>query len=487
MISQELDSFCSSVQDRAAQYPSNECPWCQGKEYWHSNPDLCLHREILDFTRWILPTSEEKQLIGILLVRVQTAVRLIWPDAHVVFTGSTLSGTLMSNDSIHLTVINIPDNEQSITEKLDMLNKHLTTIQILRKSQIVDGTIQGIEKPFSYHVNITINNIEGIIRGQREKSIMEAIPSVLPLLMLMKFFIFQCRVEDKFSHDLIFQMVLYIIQSSPEQQKLNLGYLCSKFLSTFGKTFNYVATGISTRNGGCLFDRLLIPQPEAETETEAHQKDGKEGEDEETPESKNDSNWSGAINWSSPQTICAEDMLHPGTFLGKGIDDVSIFRKRCNESYKQLKEDREECRHNGGGGGEGCEQSLLLSFLQRPDFTMRQRAEKIKQYQVLVGKAIESFDLTDDSRRYQRQSYQQRDSNRDGYSNRYNRNSGDSYGGGRDKGKDQWRDKQYRGNKNDNSFYKHHHDDDDGKYYRGKNKNYRQDRHDDNQRKPYKR
>lgn len=474
MISSELDLFCSSVKAKRAQFPSNDCPWCQGNEYWHNSPDLCLHREILDFARWIVPTPEEKQLIGILQVRIQTAVTLIWPEARVVYTGSTLSNTIMSGDDIQFTVIKVADEEHSLAEKLDLLNKHLTAIQILRKSQIVGETIQGIEKPFAYHVNITINNIEGIIRGEREKSIIKSIPSVFPILMLMKFFIFQCRIEDKFSHDLIFQMVLYIIQSCPQQQKMNLGYICSQFLYVYGNAFNYIATGISTREGGCLFDRLMIPpQPSAESESESEKDDGNENEETEKDTHRQ---WLGNINWKSPQSICAEDMVHPGTFLGEGIDDVNVFRKRCYESHKQLKIDQEECKHNGGGGGEGCEQSLLLSFISRPDFTLRQRAEKIKQYQVLVGKAIESFDLADDSRRNHRQFYQRRD-NRDGYNNR------DGYGSGRDKGRDQWKDKQYKGNRNDNSYHKHHYDDD-GNYHKGKNKNYR---YDDNHRKPYKR
>lgn len=503
MISKELDSFSSSVVVKPAYRPSNDCPWCLGNEYWHNNPDLCLHREILDFTRWILPTPEEKQLIGILHVRIQTAVRLIWPDALVFFTGSTLSNTIMPGDVIQFTVINTPDDETSLAEKLDLLSKHLTTIQILRKSQIVGETIQGIEKPFAYHIHVTINNVDGVIRGEREKSIIQAYPSTLPILMLMKFFIFQCRVEDKFSHDLIFQMVLFIVQSSPDQQKLNLGYLCTHFLHIFGKSFNYISTGITTRNGGSLFDRLERPLPElTEAQKAALRSDtnnNNDAEDGSNEEKKDRPQLFGAVNWSSPQAICAEDMLYPGTFLGEDIDDVSTFRKRCNESLKQLKEDKEGCRQNGGGGGEGCEQSLLLSFLMRPDFTMRQRAEKMKQYQVLVGKAVESFELTDDTRQ-QRQSYQRRDFrdyrdsrgrdrdnrdsrdrenyNRGGYNRDRDRDSYNSGGGGKDRG---------RGNKGDQSYHKRHYDDDNGSYYKGKGKNYRQDRRDDDRRKPYKR
>lgn len=483
----QLDSLCSSVQVISCSRPSNDCPWCLGNEYRHSNSDLCLHREILDFTRWILPTSEEKQLIHIILVRIQTAVSLIWPDARVVFIGSTLSNTIMPGDAIQFTILNTPEDDHPLEEKLDFLNKHLTSIQILRKSQIVGPTIQGIEKPFAFHVHISFNNIEGIIRGEREKSIIQMYPSSLPILMLMKFFIFQCRIEEKFTHDLVFQMVLFIIQSTPRQQQMNLGYLCTQFFNIFGRSFNYIVTGISTRNGGCLFNRLKLIAPESNEVDITNDNDNKSETEENNDLDNLKYKWFGTINWSSPQAICTEDTLHPGTFIGKDIADISIFRERCYKSYKQLKSEK-DFRH----GSDVYDQSLLLCFLSRPDFTMRQRTEKMKQYQVLVFNPVESFDLANDNstqgNRQSRQSYQRRDNsnnwnyrdNRDGNKGRDGRDNRDS------RDKEQYRDRSYRSNKSDNSNYKHHHSDD-SSHYKGKGKNYRQDRRDDDRKKPYKR
>jgi DNA polymerase sigma len=51
-------------------------------------------------------------------------------------------------------------------------------------------------------------------------------------------------------------MVVFIIHASPPDRQLHLGQLLIAFFRTFGQTFNYATTGISTRGDGRLFSRL---------------------------------------------------------------------------------------------------------------------------------------------------------------------------------------------------------------------------------------
>jgi hypothetical protein len=46
-------------------------------------------------------------------------------------------------------------------------------------------------------------------------------------------------------------MLVFIIQASPTEHRTHLGQLLIAFFKTFGQTFNYIATGISTK-GDCF-------------------------------------------------------------------------------------------------------------------------------------------------------------------------------------------------------------------------------------------
>lgn len=364
MISPELDQFCAGVHlEKSRQSNTNDCPWCNGNDYRNKKPELCLHREILDFTRWIVLTSEEKYLIATLTARMQTVLNIIWPGSKIIYTGASLSNTMIGSDLVEYTIINLP-NDDSSAPQLEILQQALTTIKALRKSEIKDGILQGIENPNGLRISISLNNLDGIIQGQREKKAIELYPALYPLVILVKFFIFQSRLDEKFSHHLAFQISMSIIQSAPPQKKLDLGYLSSQFLKFFGTSFNYIACGISIRNGGFLFNRF-------------------------------DKSTKCSINWKSPNAICIEDPVHPGSFIGNDMNDIFGFRSRCYECFQRLKRVKNDCLDARGSGRDGCPQSLLISFLNRPDFIIRQRADKIRNYQAMIGNAITSFDLTE--------------------------------------------------------------------------------------------
>ncbi|OHT04171.1 PAP/25A associated domain containing protein [Tritrichomonas foetus] len=411
MISPEIESFSSSVRVKEVYNKGSNFPWCSGKEYRHDNPLLCLHREILDFVKWIVPTPEEKQLLFITIARIKTAISLLWPDAKIFLVGPTASNSALSGDKIEITIIkngnNIhnpnpnsteanTDESQTMEEMLECVNNNLTTLQIFRRSQIEGNVISGIEKPFSFHLDISINNFDGILKAEREKMIFKKIPASFPLLLLMKFFVFQCRIEEKFSHDLVLQMVLFIIRSSPETKKLNLGYLTSHFLKTFGVSFNFITIGITNRNEGRLFNRLDKSYPIYYFQTSSNN-------------SLSNSSSARGMNWKSPLAICVENDFRPGTFFGEDLSDIPTFRSKCFQAYQRLRRDMDD----------GLD-PLLQCFLNRPDFTIRQRADKERQYQVMMGNSIESISLNEPLQEEPRRSFNSGRS----HDNHHNENKG---------------------------------------------------------------
>ena len=88
--------------------------------------------------------------------------------------------------------------------------------------------------------------------------------------------------------------------------------------------------------------------------------------------------------------LCIEDPQVPGRFLGENCYECVKFRSKCHISYKKLMSE-----------GIVDEQSILLRVISKPEWIMRKRDELAKQYQALLGNAIECFSLAgdDDDRR----------------------------------------------------------------------------------------
>jgi hypothetical protein len=126
------------------------------------------------------------------------------------------------------------------------------------------------------------------------------------------------------------------------------------FFKTFGQTFNYIATGISTRGDGRLFSKVDTKQ----------------------------------VNWAHPFSFAIENPQSPGSFLGENAFQSMTFRARCGEVYSALM-----------GLGDRPPQSLLLRVIKAPDAIIRTRNALKKQYQRLVAIAVESFSLDADNDR----------------------------------------------------------------------------------------
>ncbi|OHS94114.1 PAP/25A associated domain containing protein [Tritrichomonas foetus] len=354
MIAPELDEYCASVRVQPAVLPNSDCPWCNNMTYISSSQTLCLHREILDFARWISPTEEEKLLRLIVIKRFRTAIKLLWPDASIVCHGSSATKTYLPGGDIDFVVINPPPNH-SQPELLSILNSHLNSLQTFRKSDVLESArcpiIKGIEKPFGFHIDIAINNFNGILNIERNLNAMKKFPALLPLLYVLKFFLFQNRLDEPFrggiSTNTLQQMIIFVIQSSHETRRNDLGYLLTLFFQTFGIYFNYLTTGISTRFGGRLFSRLDMDR----------------------------------VNWKQPINICVEDPQIPGNFLGENAFESGTFRSRCYGAYNRLQ------RPSTG------EQSLLLRVINRPDWIIKHRAELKKHINTLNGNSLNSIPL----------------------------------------------------------------------------------------------
>jgi non-canonical poly(A) RNA polymerase PAPD5/7 len=353
MIHPALNDIAASVCLRPSTTPSDNCPWCNGMEYHHDSSRLCLHRELIDFAGWIGPTPEEKHLRLLVIRRFRNAITALWPQAMAICHGSTATGTYLPSSDIDLVVQHESGDHTSL---LAELHGHLASLALFRRSEVVSQAripiIKGIENPFGFHIDISINAESGFLNVERVRHLLAAYPALYPLLLFAKLFLFQARLDEPFHGGLgantLQNMVLFIIQASPAEQRTHLGRLLMAFLKTFGETFNYIVTGISTRGDGRLFSKLDT----------------------------------GRVNWAHPFCFSIEDPQSPGRFLGENAFQALAFRKRCRKAYQRLL-----------FSGHSQSQSLLLRIIKLPYSIIQRRHEINAQYQSLFSNPIESFSL----------------------------------------------------------------------------------------------
>jgi DNA polymerase sigma len=286
--------------------------------------------------------------------RFRNAAHALWPDAVAVCHSSTATGTFLPGGDIDF-VVHREGADTAPEALLAQLNDHLTAMQVFKWSEVLAQAktpiIKAVKKPFGFKIDIAIDNHNGILNVQRNREMMRRYSALFPLLMFLKFFIFQCKLDEPYkggmSSNTLQNLIVFIIQASGESIEKHLGKLTIAFFKTFGQTFNFITTGISIREGGRLFSRL------------EHSR----------------------VNWKSPICLSVEDPQRPGTFIGENCFECPKFRDRCFHAYRGLMADD---RPDG---------SMLLRIIERPEWIIKRRQELQNQYQGLLGNAVECFSL----------------------------------------------------------------------------------------------
>jgi DNA polymerase sigma len=177
---------------------------------------------------------------------------------------------------------------------------------------------------------------------------------VYPVLMLAKLFLSQHRLDEPFhggiGSNTVIQMVVFIVQATPPEHQLHLGRLLIEFFKTFGQTFNYITTGISTRGDGRLFSRLDTDR----------------------------------VNWKQLFRLSIEDPQSHGQFIGENAFQVMTFRDRCDEAYQRLMEGNTEQWHSQSP-------SLFLRLITRPSDIIQKKEELKGYYQVIMNGPTDPF------------------------------------------------------------------------------------------------
>jgi non-canonical poly(A) RNA polymerase PAPD5/7 len=269
--------------------------------------------------------------------------------------GSTATGTYLPTSDINFVVMH---ESGDINLLLTQLGRHLDLLKVFQISDVIQNAqnsiIKGVESPFGFQIDISINSESGALNVERTRHLLATYPAMYPLLMLTKLFLHQHQLDEPSSGGIgsntLQNMVVFIIQASPPDCQLHLGQLLLAFFKTFGQTFDYITTGISTRGDGRLFSKLDTNQ----------------------------------VNWSRPFRLSIENPQVPGQFLGENAFQAVGFRKCCDEAYRRLMEGNTERWHSQAP-------SLLVRLIVQPCGIIRKKKELKEYYQVLMNGPTDPF------------------------------------------------------------------------------------------------
>lgn len=340
MIFNDLIEKSSSVQVIPHPKPSDYAPWCNGNEYIEKDINLCLHQEIIDFTRWILPTKKEIHMRILTIRRISTAIKIYYPEAKVICHGSSATSTFLPDGDLDFVVFGVL-NELSSTSILENINLGLNNLGIFYKSKVIEARcpiIKATEKPFGFQVDIAVGNENGILNIQRHKNYMSKYHALTPLLMVLKIFLTQNELDQPYtggiSSNTLMQMIIFIIQSIQKNYQDHLGVLLKLFFKIFGSCYNYFQIGISTINDGYLFKR----------------KDKQ------------------FVDWKKPFALCIIDPQNYLNTLGGNSFECYKFRSCCHTAFVSMLRGK---RKN--------EQSILQRFINIGSKRIHQMIERRKQ------------------------------------------------------------------------------------------------------------
>ena len=290
ILDPKLDDFSSSVEV----FPSNDSdsipPWLNGHEYRSDSFEKLVHKELVDFARFVLPSDEERHIRLLTINRYKSAISLLWPYSKIICVGSTPTSTNLPNGDMDFVVYDAPTNVLHRSLLIE-LHDHLQRLNIFTegKCHIIEAKcpiIKGEDSVYKFSVDISVNNANGIMNIHRHKMYMKKYPALVPVLMFVKFLLYANDMDAPYSGGIssntLIQMIVFVLQCGSEVDQLNCGKILLNFLDFFGRTFNYITTGISTRNGGRTFSRMT----------------------------------NGSIEWKNSFVICIEDPQIPGNFLG---------------------------------------------------------------------------------------------------------------------------------------------------------------------------
>ncbi|CAN8301994.1 unnamed protein product [Cochlearia groenlandica] len=249
--------------DKEAEEPRLETNWFDEKSC-SKIPMLQLHKEIVDFCDFLLPTQEEKAQRDAAMDGVRSVIEYIWPNCKVEVFGSYRTGLYLPTSDIDVVIL-----ESGITNPqlgLRALSRALSqrgiakNILVIAKARV--PIIKFVEKKSNISFDLSFDMENGPKAAEFIQDAVLRLPPLRPLCLILKVFLQQRELNEVYSggigsYALLAMLIAFLKylkdgRSAPEH---NLGVLLVKFFDFYGRKLNTADVGISCKLGGSFFSK----------------------------------------------------------------------------------------------------------------------------------------------------------------------------------------------------------------------------------------
>lgn len=242
--------------------------WARSGAY-HRTFHLALHQEILDFVRYVTPTTAERAVRAALLERLQGITASVFPAADMQVFGSYATDLYLPTSDIDVCVMGCGESQKDALRQLgSALRQHgFERVQCIDNAKVpivkcVD-TNSGISVDVSFDVSNGPANV-GLI-----KDYLRRYPALRPLVLVLKCFLLQRKLNEVFTGGIGSYCLILVVMSHlqmygsnfrhPVEQKPSLGTLLIDLFHLYGKLFNYTNVGLAPKSRGSYFAKVRLP------------------------------------------------------------------------------------------------------------------------------------------------------------------------------------------------------------------------------------
>ncbi|KAG7534119.1 polymerase nucleotidyl transferase domain [Arabidopsis thaliana x Arabidopsis arenosa] len=227
-------------------------------------PMLQLHKEIVDFCDFLLPTQAEKAERDAAVESVSSVIKYIWPSCKVEVFGSYKTGLYLPTSDIDVVIL-----ESGLTNPqlgLRALSRALSQRGIAKNLVVIAKArvpiIKFVEKKSNIAFDLSFDMENGPKAAEFIQDAVSKLPPLRPLCLILKVFLQQRELNEVYSggigsYALLAMLIAFLKylkdgRSAPEH---NLGVLLVKFFDFYGRKLNTADVGVSCKTGGSFFSK----------------------------------------------------------------------------------------------------------------------------------------------------------------------------------------------------------------------------------------
>nr|KAG5707516.1 hypothetical protein BaRGS_012020 [Batillaria attramentaria] len=291
----------------------------QGSSIWFGveSQHFRLHEEIKEFFDYMSPQPEEAKMRTEVVRRIQDVIGKLWPEAKVEIFGSFRTGLYLPTSDIDLVVFGHWKKLPLWTLHDELIKKKIVdteNIKVLDKASVPIVKMTDAETEVKVDISFSMDhsNANGVDSAILIQKFLNEYPNLKYLVLVLKQFLLQRDMNEVFTGGIssysLTLLAISFLQLHPRADASdangNLGVLLIEFFELYGRTFNYLRTGIRIKSGGAY-----VPKEEITKEMD---------------------------NGHRASLLCIEDPLNPGNDIGRSSYGAIFVKQAFEYAYHML-------------------------------------------------------------------------------------------------------------------------------------------------------